>query len=103
MQMALILLYPARGGEEEKGLCLSVSVAVIRYHDQMQLKEERGSFSLQLSGHPPSLGDIRAGTQRRKLEAGTEAEGMWSAFVACLAFFLIAPRLPAQGWWHSPQ
>lgn len=37
------------------------SIDVINHHDQEQLREERGCFSLQLLGHTQSLREVRAG------------------------------------------
>lgn len=46
---------------------------MVRHHDQEQLGEERVDFSLQLSGHTPSLREVRSETQDRNLKTGTEA------------------------------
>lgn len=53
---------------------VSVSVAVVKYHAQKQLEEERPYFSLPLSGHSPSLGEGGPETQGRNLDPGTKAE-----------------------------
>lgn len=37
------------------------SIDVINHHDQEKLREERGYFSLWLSGHTQSLREVRAG------------------------------------------
>lgn len=52
----------------------SVSTAAMKHCDQRQLGGERLHF-LKLSGHTPSLREVRPGT----LEAGTEAEAMKDA------------------------
>ena len=58
-------------------ICVLVFIVVIKHQDQKQLKEERMCLILQLSGHIPSLREVRAGTWRqepgsRNLEARTE-------------------------------
>lgn len=52
---------------------LGVSMAVIKHQNQKQLGEEKAYFILQL------IRDVRAQTQGRNLETGTEAEAMGSA------------------------
>ena len=53
-----------------------VSTAGIVHDDQWLLGEEKVYFILQLSGQIPPLEELRAGTQGRNLQAGTEAEAM---------------------------
>lgn len=55
-------------------LCLFV--AVIKYHEQKQLMEERFYFSLKLSGHTPSLREVQERFQSTNLKARTEVEAM---------------------------
>lgn len=42
---------------------LRVSIARMKHHDKEQLGEERLHFSVQPSGHAPSLGEVRAEIQ----------------------------------------
>jgi hypothetical protein len=48
----------------------------MKHHEQKLLREEKVYFALYLSAHSPSLTEVRAGTQHRNIEAGTEAETM---------------------------
>ena len=64
----------------------------------MRFGKEWVYFNLHLSGHNPSLKEVRAGTQGRTLEAGSDAEAMegvpyWLAQPA----FLYNSGPPAQG------
>lgn len=47
------------------GMCLKVSIAVIKYHDQKQVEKERISFILQFSDHTLSLRKVE-----QELKAG---------------------------------
>lgn len=47
------------------GMCLKVSIAVIKYHDQKQVEKERISFILQFSDHTLSLKKVE-----QELKAG---------------------------------
>jgi hypothetical protein len=53
---------------------LVIFLLLIKPHDPKQFVEERVYFSLQFSGHTPSLREVRAGPQDRNLEAVTETE-----------------------------
>lgn len=55
-------------------ILVRVSVAVIKHHSQNQLVEETVYLILQLMNL--SLREVKAGTQSRNQEAGTEAETM---------------------------
>lgn len=54
-----------------------VSIAMIKHHNQKQLRKERGDFTTQLLGHTPSLRevgqDLKAGTHP---EADTDLEAV---------------------------
>jgi hypothetical protein len=71
---------------------------VIKHHEEKQLPEQWVYFSFKLSGHSPSLREVRAGTQGRSLEAekgvkATEEHTYWLLDVS--ACFLIHSRPPA--------
>lgn len=65
------------------------------------MREGRAYFIIQLSDHRPLLNELRAGSQDRKLETGTEArviDGLfsWLALMASSPAFLYHPGLPAR-------
>lgn len=53
-----------------------IPIVVIKLHNQKHFGEERVYFSSVLSGHRPSLREVRARSQGRNLEAETKAEAM---------------------------
>lgn len=67
-----------------------VSVAMTEHREQRHLEEDRVHCRLQLSGHSPTLKEVRAGAQ-----AGAEAmEGpCWFSWLACSSCSLIVPRI----------
>lgn len=72
-----------------------ISTAIIKHHDQKQLREKVVSFILQLSGHTLSLGDIRAGTEAEAMQKHCSlASSPWFAQPA----FLQNSGNPGQGW-----
>lgn len=79
-------------------------LGAIKHHDQNQPGEERAYFTLELSGHTPSLREIGAGTPDRRLQAGTGAETPEElCLLSCLnSAFLEHPETAALGW-HCPQ
>jgi hypothetical protein len=63
-----------------------VSIALTKHDDQKQQEEERVYFILQFPGLAPSLWEVRAGTQGRNLEAGTETEAPLNSAVYWLVY-----------------
>jgi hypothetical protein len=45
---------------------LRAAIGVVKHHNQKQVGKKRVSFSLQLSGHTPSMREVRAGTQGKE-------------------------------------
>lgn len=73
---------------------IRIFIAVIKYHNQKQLREGRIYFISQLGGHIIILRKVRARTQERNLEA----ESRWTLLtglllMTCSACFLIAPMI----------
>lgn len=64
-------------------LFLRLSIAVINQHDQMQCRQEIFIPSYILYSPPPKI--VKAGTQRRNLEEGSEAEAMENTAYSLLA------------------
>lgn len=79
---------------------------------EKQSEEGRVYVHLQLPGYNPALREIRAGTQSRSLEGGTEAEAKKESYSLAhfLAFvqltFMLQPRTTCQGMiplqWTGP-
>jgi hypothetical protein len=104
-------------------LCLRVSIAVVKHHDQKQSGEERVYSISQLSGNTPSLREARVGTQGRDVKAETEAEATEGCcFLTSHGLFSRLSYIPqdhlprdsaiplhqplikkmCQAWWHTP-
>lgn len=66
---------------------------VIKLHNQKHLGEERVYFSSVLSGHRPSLREVRARSQGRNLEAEPK-QRPWrnTTYWVAMAAFLESPR-----------
>lgn len=75
-----------------------------KHHYQKQLGKQ-SLFSLYIPGHSLSLIEVRAGTQNRNLETGTQAEESAYWLCLCITFsqlsFLYTLAPPAQGWHPS--
>lgn len=70
------------------------SIDVINHHDQEKLREERGYFSLWLSGHTQSLREVRAGRNSiRNLEAGMRGEAMEKGCLLLCSQWLSQPAV----------
>lgn len=94
--------------------CLGLSITVIKHYDQKQFREVRLYFTLQPMVRPSSR-KVRARTQGRSLEAGTDEEATeecwllaWSSWFARLVFFFYTPQnhnprvaQPIMGWAFS--
>lgn len=102
-----------RMGERAGRSCSSITViiriptAMQTQPDQKQLREGRVCFSPELSGHAPSLRQVRVGTRSKNWSR--EREGPLPACspllspycllpIDCSTHFLIQPRTPAQTW-----
>lgn len=77
---------------------LRVSIARMRYHDKEQRGEERLYLSAQLSGHSPSLREVRAEIQDRN-GRGDHREALLTGLfpMACSACSLKPSRTTCQG------
>lgn len=62
--------------------------------------DNEGQLSFQHAGHNPSPREIKAGTQSKNLEAGTEADVIDKCCCACSVCVLIQPGPFVQGWYH---
>lgn len=70
------------------------SIDVINHHDQEKLREERGYFSLWLSGHTQTLTEVRAGRNSiRNLEAGMRGEAMEKGCLLLFSQWLSQPAV----------
>ena len=81
---------------------IKVYIAMIKHHNQKRFEQDSVYFTLQFSGHTPSLREIRAGTQGRNMwqEVNRGHGGALRVGLFTQPAFLDNPGPPAQGWHH---
>lgn len=88
-------------------VCVRISIAVRKWHDQKVLWEERLCFSTQLSGHGLSVNEVRSGTW---LDVRTYTKSMeehcplaWFHSLHSLLFYICQDYLPRNDTTHGGQ